>query len=147
MKNRLRQHILDLKKTLTISKKLNMQLNSLKCTFGTGFTNFFVFSTQPKKNQNKSKWSEDNFRDTFVKKYKGAAKFTCQITQLNRFISKSWDKHMPLHKALRGAKHFSMHKNCENTFKQLKSLIFLLCFKVHNWEKSYSCILDSVKRL
>lgn len=85
----LEQHIKDIKETFTASKKCNMNLNPLKCTFGVGsckFLGFLITLEDIKVISDQAKIIPDMPLLRITKK---VLQLIRQIIGLNRFISKA----------------------------------------------------------
>jgi hypothetical protein len=115
------KHIEDLRETFQTLRKYQMKLNPMKCAFGVSSGKFFRFMVSQRGievNPEKVKAVLDMQAPRTTKQLQ---QLTGRIAALNRFISRSTDKCLPLFKILRKA--FTWSDECEEAFRKLKEYL------------------------
>ncbi|XP_048622610.1 uncharacterized protein LOC125591798 [Brassica napus] len=97
-----------------------MKLNPAKCTFGVTSGEFLGYIVTQRGIEAKPKQITAILDLPSAKNTREVQRLTGRIAALNRFISRSTDKCLPLYELLRGNKRFVWDEKCEEAFNQLK---------------------------
>ncbi|KAL0412128.1 UNVERIFIED_CONTAM: hypothetical protein Slati_3802500 [Sesamum latifolium] len=118
-----RNHVEDLEETFVVLRKYRLKLNPGKCAFGVSggrFLGFMVTQRGIEANPAKIKAVLDMRPPTNINEVQ---RLTGRIAALNRFISKSAEKSLPLLKTLRNVKNFEWTEECKQAFEELEAYL------------------------
>jgi hypothetical protein len=119
-------HVADLQETFANFKRAGLKLNPEKCVFGVKkgkFLGCFVSTKGIEANPSKI---EAILRMEPPKSRKGAQRLIGRLASLNRFISRSADRNLPLFKVLKSAEVFQWGPSQQKTFEELKQYLIEL---------------------
>jgi hypothetical protein len=119
-------HVADLQETFANFKRAGLKLNPEKCVFGLKkgkFLGCFVSTKGIEANPSKI---EAILRMEPPKSRKGAQRLIGRLASLNRFISRSADRNLPLFKVLKSAEVFQWGPSQQKTFEELKQYLIEL---------------------
>ena len=111
-------HLDNLKETFVTLKQYQMKLNPSKCAFGVTSGKFLRLVVSQKGIETNPKKVQAILDMASPKTVKEVQKLIGRIAALNRFVSKTTDKCLPLFKTLKQV--FSWTDECEAAFQELK---------------------------
>ena len=114
-------HLKDLKETFDTFRSYNMKLNPSKCAFGVTVGKFLGFMVS----QRGIEANPDKIRAimemALPKNIKEVQSLNGKVATLNRFVSRSMDKFLPLFRTLK--KSFEWTAECQQVFEDLKAYL------------------------
>ncbi|GJW30271.1 reverse transcriptase domain-containing protein [Tanacetum coccineum] len=113
----------DINETFNTLRKINMKLNPKKCTFGAAEGMFLGYMISPKGIKPCPDKTEDVLQLPSSRIIKEVQSLNGKLASLNRFLSKSAEKSLPLFKTLKKCikkSDFYWTPEAEQAFKQLK---------------------------
>jgi hypothetical protein len=119
-------HVADLQETFANFKRAGLKLNPEKCVFGVKkgkFLGCFVSTKGIEANPSKI---EAILRMEPPKSRKGTQRLIGRLASLNRFISRSADRNLPLFEVLKSAEVFQWGPSQQKTFEELKQYLIEL---------------------
>ena len=113
-------HIDHLRDCFFILNKYGMKLNPTKCTFGVTSGEFLGYIVTERGIEANPKQITAILDFPSPENSREVQRLTSRIAALNRFISRSTDKCLPVYDLLRGNKKFIWNERCKEAFEQLK---------------------------
>ncbi|KAL0390997.1 UNVERIFIED_CONTAM: Gag-Pol polyprotein [Sesamum calycinum] len=116
-------HIKDLEECFQILTTFGLKLNLAKCTFGVRGRRFLGYMISERGIEANPEKINTIMDMSPPKSIREVQKLAGRLATLNRFISRSADKGLPLFKMLRGGAKFEWSKNGQEAFDELKKYL------------------------
>ena len=117
-------HVKHLEECFEILNQYQMKLNPAKCTFRVPSGEFLGYIVTKKKGIEANLNQINGFLNMpSLRNFKEVQRLTGRIAVLNRFISRSTVKSLPIYQILEGNKGFLWDEKCEEAFGQLKTYL------------------------